>query len=38
MAFQENLNAASIRMFSLIRSHGSNVSHVSGCRAGFFHG
>ena len=29
---------ASICMFSLFRSHGSNVSHGSGCRAGFFHG
>ena len=37
MAFQENLNA-SICMFSFFRSHGSNVSHGSGCRAGFFHG
>ena len=37
MAFQENLNA-SICMFSFFRSHGSNVSHVSGCRARFFHG
>ena len=37
VAFQENLNA-SICMFSFFRSHGSNVSHVSGCRAGFFHG
>ena len=37
MAFQENLNA-SICMFSFFRSHGSNVSYVSGCRAGFFHG
>ena len=32
MAFQENLNA-SICMFSFFRSHGSNVSHGSGCRA-----
>ena len=37
MAFQENLNA-SICMFSFFRSHGSNVSLCSGCRAGFFHG
>ena len=37
MAFQENLNA-SICMFSFFRSHGSNVSHGSGCRAGFYHG
>ena len=37
MAFQENLNA-SICMFSFFRSHGSNVSQGSGCRAGFFHG
>ena len=36
MAFQENLNA-SICMFSFFRNHGSNVSHGSGCRAGFFH-
>ena len=32
MAFQENLNA-SICMFSFFRSHGSNVSHVSGFMA-----
>ena len=32
MAFQENLNA-SICIFSFFRSHGSNVSHGSGCRA-----
>ena len=25
-------------MFSFFRSHGSNVSHGSGCRAGFFRG
>ena len=37
MAFQENLNA-SICMFSFFRSHGSNVSHGSGCRAGFVYG
>ena len=37
MAFQENFNA-SICMFSFFRSHGSTVSHGSGCRAGFFHG
>ena len=37
MAFQKNLNA-SICIFSFFRSHGSNVSHGSGCRAGFFHG
>ena len=37
MAFQENLNA-SICMFSFFRSHGSDVSHGSGCHAGFFHG
>ena len=37
MAFQENINA-SICMFLFFRSHGSNVSHGSGCRAGFFHG
>ena len=24
--------------FRFFRSHGSNVSHGSGCRAGFFHG
>ena len=34
MAFQENLNA-SIKMFSFFQSHGSHVSHGSGCRAGF---
>ena len=37
MAFQENLNA-SIYMFSFFRSHVSDVSHGSGCRAGFFQG
>ena len=37
MAFQDNLNA-SICMFSFFRSHGSNVSHGSWCRARFFHG
>ena len=37
MAFQENLNA-SLCMVSFFRSHGSDVSHGSGCRAGFFHG
>ena len=29
---------ASICMFSFFRSHGSNVCHGSGRRAGFFHG
>ena len=37
MAFQENLNA-SIYMFSFFQSHISDVSHGSGCRAGFFQG
>ena len=37
MAFQENLNA-SIYLFSFFRSHGSDVSHGSGCRVGFFQG
>ena len=37
MAFQENLNA-SIYMFSFFRSHVSDVSHGSGCRAVFFQG
>ena len=36
MALQENLNA-SICMFSFFRSHLSDFSHGSGCRAGFFH-
>ena len=37
MSFQENLNA-SICMFLFFRSHGSDVSHGSGYRAGFLHG
>ena len=37
LAFQENLNA-SIYMFSFFRSHVSDVSHGSECRAGFFQG
>ena len=37
MELQENLNA-SIYMFSFFQSHGSDVSHGSGCRAGFLKG
>ena len=37
MAFQEILNA-SICKFSFFRSHGSDISHGSVCRAVFFHG
>ena len=37
MAFQENLNA-SILMLLFFPSHGSDVSHGSVCRAGFFQG
>ena len=29
---------ASMCMFSFFQSHGSDISHGSGCRAGFFHG
>ena len=37
MAFQENFNA-SIYLFAFFRSHVSDVSHGSGCHAGFFQG
>ena len=41
MRFQESLNAPGsiyMYMFSFFRSHGSDVSHGSGCCAGFFQG